>query len=118
MDIENSKETPIIHMAPQHKPIPDKSIPQRPKVEMPAFCNMRQEDLFAAMVTSILGVPVDYYKYKTNQAYKAEIDYVFFTGIVAMCTFICREHGFPIEQYMEDNQERFRQFMIKKKLEV
>lgn len=113
---DESKKTPEILLASKHKPINPDKIPKRKKVVMPAFIDMTNEQLFATMATSLLGINVDKNQYASNQRYKAEVDWIFNTGVIAMATLFLRDNDVNVGRILEENQSRFEEFERKQKI--
>lgn len=94
-DYSNGK-MPEIHMAPGHKAINPDKLPKRPAEEMPNFMNMSESERLA-MMCATLKLKYDPLLYRTDQKYKAKVDSVLMTGMIAMMVDYLRKNGTNIE---------------------
>ena len=110
----DKKSTPEIRMAPTTRAINPDKIPKRPNETMQNYYDMPNEQLMAIVTASLLGLPAEKTKYRSDPKYKAEVDWIYFTGMIAMATLFLREEcKFNIDQYLKDNKDRWSDFIKK-----
>jgi len=90
----NSNTAPIIHVAPEHKPV---KVPKRPSKPELRFYAMTNDELMAFMA-STLRFKYDPTQYKLDQSYKSKTDAIMFMGMVAMMTHYLRSQGVNTEK--------------------
>jgi hypothetical protein len=94
--------TPEIRIAPEHKDVSHK-LPKRPNEEMPSFMQMSEAELMALMCGT-LRLKYNPLQYRSDQRYKAKVDSVLMTGMIALMTDYLRKQGTNIETVFKEGR--------------
>lgn len=90
-------------IAPSHKPINPDKLPKRPVEKMPNFMQMDEMERLA-MMCAALKLKYDPLRYRTEPTYKAKVDSVLMTGMIAMMTDYLRKNGTNIEAVFKEGR--------------
>ena len=99
----NKNEAPQVRIAPKHKPINPDKFPKRPKEEMPNFMQMNEMERLA-MMCAALKLKYDPLAYRTDPKYKAKVDSILMTGMIAMMVDYLRKNGTSIEAVFKEGR--------------
>lgn len=99
----SKNEAPQIRQAPTHKPINPDKFPKRPTENLPNFMQMNEMERLA-MMCAALKLKYDPLQYRTDPRYKAKVDSILMTGMIAMMTDYLRKNGTNIEAVFKEGR--------------
>jgi hypothetical protein len=101
MITDDKISNPEIRIAPEHKPINPDKLPKRPVEKLPNFIEMNEMERLA-MMCSALKLKYDPLRYRSDVSYKAKVDSVLMTAMVALMTDYLRKQGHNLEAVFKE----------------